>query len=64
MGVSSINSVILGAISYIVALQGKLGGGFEHLQSLDSFWKASFILGSEQWEDKLGSLFDLVKGFY
>ena len=30
-----------------------LGDGFEHFLSLDSFRKASFILGSGQWEDKL-----------
>ena len=42
---------------------GKLGNGFEHFQSLDSFRKASFILGSEVWEDAFGSLLDLVKGF-
>ena len=42
---------------------GKLGNGFEHFQSLDSFRKASFILGSEVWEDEFGSLLDLVKGF-
>ena len=43
---------------------GKLGDdGFEHFQLLDSFRKASFILGSELWEDKFGSLLGLVKGF-
>ena len=48
----------------LVALQGVLGDdGFEHFQSLDSFRKASFILGSELWEDKFGSLLSLVKGF-
>ena len=30
---------------------------------LDSFRKASFILVSELWEDKFGSLLGLVKGF-
>ena len=30
-----------------------LGNGFEHFLSLDSFRKASFVLDSEQWEDKL-----------
>ena len=40
--------------NFLVALQGKLGDdGFEHFQSLDSFRKASFILGSELWEDVL-----------
>ena len=58
MGVSSLRR------NFLVALQGKLGDdGFEHLQSLDSFRKASFIFGSELWEDKFGSLLGLVKGF-
>ena len=30
---------------------------------LDSLRKASFILGSELWENKFGSLLGLVKGF-
>ena len=50
--------------NFLVALQGKLGDdGFEHFQSLGSFRKASFIFGSELWEDKFGSLLDLVNGF-
>ena len=45
--------------NFLVALQGELGDdGFEYFQSLDSFRKASFILGSE---DKFGSLLGLVK---
>ena len=40
--------------NFLVALHGNLG--FEHFQSLDSFRKACFILGSELWEDKFGSL--------
>ena len=31
-------------------LQELLGDRFEHLKSLDSFEKASFVLGSELWE--------------
>ena len=50
--------------NFLVGLQGKLGDdGFENFQSLDSFRKASFILGSELWEDRFGSLLGLVKGF-
>ena len=61
MGVPAYSS--LGS-NFLVALQEKLGDdGFEHFQSLDSFRKASFILGSELWEDKFGSLLRLVKGF-
>ena len=38
-------------------MQEKLGDdGFEHFQSLDTFRKASFILGSELREDKFCSL--------
>ena len=49
--------------NFLVALQGKLGDdGFEHFQLLDSFRKASFILGSELWEDNLVLLLGLVKG--
>ena len=32
-------------------LQEVLGDEFEHFESLDSFKKASFVLGSELWED-------------
>ena len=39
-------------------LQERLGD----FQSLDSFKRVSFVLGSDFWEDKFGSLFDLVKG--
>ena len=48
--------------NFLVALQGKLGYWFEHFRSLDSFRKVSFILGSEQWEDKFGVLLDLCVG--
>ena len=51
--------------NFLVALQRKLGDdGFEHFQSRDSSRKASFILGSELWEDKLGSLLGIVKRSY
>ena len=46
--------------NFLVALQGELGDGF---QSLDSFGKASFVLGSELWEDKFESMLMLVKGY-
>ena len=38
--------------------------GLSISQSLDSSRKASFILGSELWEDKLGSLLGIVKESY
>ena len=47
--------------NFLVAHLGMIG--FEHFQPLDSFRKASFIMGSELWEDKIGSVLGLVKGF-
>ena len=35
-----------------------LGDEFEHFQALGSFEKASFVLGSELWENKYGSMLD------
>ena len=40
-----------------------LGDEFEHFQSLGSFEKASSVLGSELWENKCGSMLDLVKSY-
>ena len=37
-----------------------LGGEFEHFQSLGSFEKVSFVLGSELWENKCHSTLDRV----
>ena len=45
----------------LVALQEMLGDEFEHFQALGSFKKASFVLGSELWEEQYGSMLDLVK---
>ena len=42
-------------------LQELLGDRFEHFESLDSFEKVSFVLGSELWEDNFSSMLDLVK---
>ena len=49
--------------SFLVALQGMLGDEFEQFQSLGSFEMASFVLGSELWENKCGSMLDLVKSY-
>ena len=49
--------------SFLVALRGMLGEEFEQFQSLGSFKKASFVLGSESWENKCGSMLDLVKSY-
>ena len=50
-------------VSGTVALQETLGDEFEHFQSLGSFEKASFVLGSELWENKYGTMLDLVKSY-
>ena len=42
-------------------LQELLEDRFERLESLDSFEKAYFVLGSELWEDD--SVLDLVKDY-
>ena len=47
----------------LVALQETLGDEFEHFQALGSFEKASFVLGSELWENRYGSMLDLVKSY-
>ena len=46
---------------FLCKLQELLGDGFEHFESLDSFQKPSFDLGSELWEDDFSSMLDLVK---
>ena len=48
---------------FLCKLQELLGDGFEHFESLDSFEKASFVLGSELWEDDFSSMLDLVKDY-
>ena len=48
---------------FLCKLQELLGDGFEHFESLDSFEKASFVLGSELWEDHFSSMLDLVKDY-
>ena len=44
-------------------LQELLGDRFEHFEGLDSFEKASFVLGSELWKDDFSSMLDLVKDY-
>ena len=48
---------------FMCKLQKVLGDRFEHFESLDSFEKASFVLGSELWEDDFSSMLDLVKDY-
>ena len=49
--------------NFLVALQGMLGDEFEHFQSLGCFEKECCMLGSESWENKSGSMIDLVKSY-
>ena len=44
-------------------LRRELGDRFEHFQSLDSFEKSSYVLGSEVWEEYSSGLFGLIKDF-
>ena len=42
----------------MLELRRELGDRFEHFQSLDSFEKSSYVLGSEAWE--VGLIKDFV----
>ena len=44
-------------------MRRELGDRFEHFQSLDSFEKSSYVLGSEAWEEYSGGLLSLIKDF-
>ena len=48
---------------FLCKLQELFGDRFEHFESLNSFEKASFVLGSELWEDDFSSMLDLVKDY-
>ena len=37
--------------AFMLELRKELGDRFEHFQSLDSFEKSSYVLGSEAWEE-------------
>ena len=37
--------------AFMLELRRELGDRFEHFQSLESFAKSSFVLGSEAWEE-------------
>ena len=49
--------------NFMCKLQELLGDRFKHFESLDSFDKASFVLGSELWEDDFSSMLDLAKDY-
>ena len=43
--------IVLHISAFMLELRRELGDRFEHFQSLDSFAKSSFVLGSEAWEE-------------
>ena len=47
----------------MLELRRELGDRFERFQSLDSFAKSSYVLGSEAWEEYSSGLFGLIKDF-
>ena len=49
--------------AFMLELRRELGDRFEHFQSLDSFEKSSYVLGSEAWEEYSSGLLGLIKDF-
>ena len=49
--------------AFMLELRRELGDRFEHFQSLDSFEKSSYVLGSEAWEENSSGLLGLIKDF-
>ena len=47
--------------AFMLELRRELGDRFEHFQSLDSFEKSSYVLGSEAWEEYSSGLLGLIK---
>ena len=47
--------------AFILELRRELGDRFERFQSLDSFVKSSYVLGSEAWEEYSSGLLGLIK---
>ena len=45
--------------AFMLELRRELGDRFEHFQSLDSFEKSSYVLGSEAWEEYSSGLLGL-----
>ena len=48
--------------AFMLELRRELGDRFEHFQSLDSFEKSSYVLGSEAWDSGLSKTLCLVYG--
>ena len=49
--------------AFMLELRRELGDRFEHFQSLYSFEKSSYVLGSEAWEEYSSGLLGLIKDF-
>ena len=49
--------------AFISKLKVALGDRFKHFESLDSFRKSSFALGSDIWEEYSSSLLSMIKEF-
>ena len=49
--------------AFMLELRRELGDRFEHFQSLDSFEKSSYVLGSEAWEEYSSGLLGLRLGY-
>ena len=49
--------------AFMLELRRELGDRFEHFQSLDSFEKSSYVLGSEAWGKYSSGLLGLIKDF-
>ena len=47
--------------AFMLELRREFGVRFEHFQSLDSFAKSSFVLGSEAWEEYSSGLLKVIK---
>ena len=48
---------------FLLRLGEVMGDKFEHFESLDSFNKSSFVLGSDAWEEYSSSLLSMIKQF-
>ena len=49
--------------AFMLELRRELGNRFERFQSLDSFVKSSYVLGSEAWDECSSGLLSLIKDF-
>ena len=49
--------------AFMLEFRMELEDGFEHFQSIDSFEKSCYVLGSEAWEEYSSGLLSLIKDF-